>query len=123
MGFDTATITVDGSARTYKRAFVPKYAKQIASGNTACLKADITDGQSILRISHESVGNVQRHLVSVEDITVDTDGVQHIEKTHRVLSCAEGDPTAETRLENLDDGFDSYLATAGLKTSIVNGEL
>jgi hypothetical protein len=121
--FDTFTITVDGEARTYTKAFVPKYAKQLAAGNTVCAKADLVGGVSYMRVSHESQGGIQRHLVSVEDKYIDGEGNESIDKVHRVLSCKDTDPAAEARLELLSAGVDSWLDTAGLQTSIVNGEL
>lgn len=120
---DSFTVTVDGSARTYTKAFVPKYAKQLAAGNTVCAKADITDGVSVARVSHESQGGVQRHLVSFEDIRIDANGDEHIQKVHRVLSCKDNDPVSESGLELLSAGVDTWLDTAGIQSSIVNGEL
>jgi len=123
MGFESVSITIDTIERVYKKAFVAKYAKQLRDGNTVCLKADISDGLSILRISHDSANGVQRHLVSVEDITTDAAGNEQQIKVHRVFSCKEGDPVAEATTETISAGLDSWLATAGVITSIVNGEL
>lgn len=129
MGLLDCTITVDSTPRTYKEAYVAKYAKQLASQNTKTAKADITDatlgaGKSYLRLSHEEVGGVQRHLVSIEDVyqhPTDPDK-DIVDKSHTVISCESDDPNAEIRVENLDDGLDAWLATAGLKASIVNSE-
>lgn len=126
MDFTSQTITVDSVERTYKKAFVPKYAKQLQAGNTVTLKCDTTApqaGTSILRVSHDESKGVQRHLVSIEDITVDADGVEHIRKVHTVLSCDTGSPTEETDVEDLSDGFDSWFAGAGIKDAIINGEV
>lgn len=126
MDFSSITLTVDSVERTYKKAYVPKYAKQLATQNTVTLKADITDpqsGTSYLRVSHDESNGVQRHLVSVEDITTDAEGVVHIRKCHHVLSCDANSPVEETDTELLSIGLDTWLATAGVKTSIVNGEV
>jgi len=127
MGLLDCTITVDGTARTYKEAYVSKYAKQLAKQNTRTAKADITHadygaGKSYLRLSHDVNSGIQRHLISIEDVYKDGDGNIHIDRSHKVLSCDNDDPLAEVRVEDLDNGFDTWLATAGLKTAIANSE-
>lgn len=116
------TITVDSAARTYKKAYVPQYAKEIAKGNTLCLTADITDGVSILRISHDKSNGVNRHLVSLEDRVTDADGKLHVVKLHTVLS-AEDVPDEETRLVDLSVGFETWLSSTVIKASVINCEL
>lgn len=118
------TITVDSSARTYKQAFVPKYAKELAKGNTICLKTDITNGVSVLRVSHDSANGISRHLISVEDIVTDpTTGVTTIVKDHRVLSHPTDNSTREADLELLATGVDDLVGAAALQTALINGEL
>lgn len=126
MDTSSITMTVDSVERTYNKAYVAKYAKQLQANNTVVLKSDITApqaGVSYVRISHEEAAGVQRHLVSVEDVTIDANGVEHVRKEHRVLSCDTNSPTEETDLEELSDGFDTWLATAGVKSAVLNGEL
>lgn len=116
------TITVNAAARTYKKSYVARYAKELAKGNCICLTADITDGVSILRISHDTTNGVNRHLVSIEDRVTDTDGKEHVVKEHRVLS-AESSPAEETNLTDLSDGLDTWMSGAAIKASVINSEL
>lgn len=118
MGYDNTSITVNAVGRTYTKGFVAKYAKELAKGNTVICRTDITDGQSILRISHEESGGVARHLVSLEDNTS-----AHEVKAHLVIACPAGDPTAETAAENLALGLMSWLDDAGIITGVVDGDL
>lgn len=123
MGYDNTSITVDGTARTYKKAFDAKYASELAKGNTAICKCDITDGRSILRVSHEATSGQQRHLISLEDLTLDTSGSTIVKKVHVVISCPEGDPTAEESVEDLALGLIGWLDDAGIITGAIDGEL
>lgn len=125
--FDTFTFDVNAVSRTYKKAYVSKYAAQLKAQNTITLKADITDGVSYARISHDEVTSegktLQRHLVALEDRVTDSDGVLHIRKSHKVIQCDAGDPAEETAVGHLDVGLDALVAQTDFRDELVNGEL
>jgi hypothetical protein len=122
--FDAITLTVNSVPRSYKLAAVPS--TSTPSGQKAIdLKADITDGVSYMKISHDySKSNTGRHLVSVEDRYTDpTTGVTHVRKCHKVLQHELNDAGGEVQTEYLSDALDTWTSTAGVAASVVNGEL
>jgi cation transport regulator ChaC len=111
---DTISITVNGTARDYKRV--------LSSGPGIIRRAVITDGESLLTINHETKKGVDRALVKVQDTTTDsTTGEVTVETVHMVVATKDGsDPSNAEKLAT--DGIGYFLNTAGVMSQILFGE-
>jgi len=117
------SVTVSAAERVYKPAWIKRYAGDLKRGNTATKKAPITDGISYMRLTHDANKGVERHIVSLEDETVDVDGEVSLEKINITLTCRADDTSAESRLIALSLGMLAWLAETGILDSIVADEL
>lgn len=105
---DTISVTVDSVQRDHTRAWDAAFSKQIAAGNTSIRKAGITDGESLVRVSHEESSARKRHLAQMVETIVDSDGVTRVRKVHLVVEY--DDTVAEKAAANLlADGFIAAL--------------
>lgn len=110
---DSQTITVDSIGRVYEVTNYPE--------RGAVRKCELTDGDSIHTIGHETVsGGVERTLVKMQDERTISD-VQYDLRFHVVLSCID-DPTARAELVKLTEGGLTHLLTAGLLADILQGQ-
>lgn len=117
------TITVNSVGRTYVEAVHPSYAKQLAQGNTRVKRSTITDGESLLRYSHDTtnIKGVERHVVSIED-RVSMSGDLNIARISVTLTVPEtGAVDAEAKL--LAAGFLTWLNDPGRIEDLLNSIL
>lgn len=122
----TQTITVNSAARAYNPAWVKQYATDIKRGDTATKKCAITNGRSVMRITHNANKGIERHIISCEDRTIDPAAdtqSELMEKIQITITCAEDDADAHERLRLLALGFMSWLSEAGVLESVQADEL
>lgn len=107
------TITVNTVARTYAPSWDAKYASDLKKGNTAIKKAMLTNGVSILRITHDANKDIEKHIISVEDINdpASEGATPEIDKIQITLTCRRDNAAAATRLGQLIAGVCAYLPT------------
>jgi hypothetical protein len=110
------TLTVNTVARTYVLSWNKKYAKDLAKNNTSIKEAPLSAGSSIMRVTHDAQGVIEKHILSVEDSN-DVNGVVELDKIQITLTCKD-DPTAQARLVNLAAGVAAYLAQEGVLESL-----
>jgi hypothetical protein len=104
----TIAVTVDSVERTHATAWDSAYSKQIAAGNTAIRKVAITDGESLVRISHEEKNERKRHLAQMKETVVDSDGVSRTRSVHIVVEYDDV-PAEKASANLLADGFVAAL--------------
>lgn len=118
---DTQTLTISTVARDYEEAWDPRYQEEVASGAASLRKAVITDGESLLRIAHsQSKQGVKRHVASVRDEVVDSDGVIHPVQFHLVWTYDADDPTGPSRAIALGAGCRDWVSA--VETDILKGQ-
>lgn len=118
---DNQDITVDATARTYTKVWDQEFAKEIADGTTTVRKAPITNGNSILKISHSETKGVERHLVFVRD-KMTIEGVSCQEQAYLVVTCAADDPASKARAVNIALGLGAKVAEANFLPSVLDGQ-
>lgn len=122
---DQQTITVSTVPRTYEKTWDAEFAKEIAEGSTSVRKASLTDGNSILRVSHSESKGVERHLVSVRDKT-QAAGEEDptIVQAHVVLTCPADDPTEAANVVALAQGLLEEITASSnaILTAVVAGQ-
>lgn len=123
----TQTLTVDAVARAYAEAVHSAYAKQLAQGNTRVKIAPVSDGESILRYSHDmaSSNGLERHVISLEDRVNDdaTPGDPDIIRWQLTVTLPAGTPALDSRAILLAQGFLAWINDAGRLADIINGIL
>jgi len=83
---DSISVTVNSVERVHVKAWDKDFQAEIAAGSTSIRKADITDGESLHRISHSSLKSDRlRHLEQMVETVTDEDGVPRERKVHVVL--------------------------------------
>lgn len=118
-------LTVAATPRTYTRSYDARYAKESAAGNTQIYKVSITDGSSILRISHDDKKGVERHYISLEDVTPDAvnPATSNVKKVGVTLTCKKDSIIDEQALKALLAGLIAYLTDDGVKNAVLAGAL
>jgi hypothetical protein len=119
----TQSITVNSVARSYVEAVHSAYAKQLAAGNTRVKRATITDGESLLRYSHDTtnIKGIERHVVSIED-RLTTDGESTIARIAVTLTVPETG-AQDTSAKLLAAGFLTWLNDSGRIEDLLNSIL
>jgi hypothetical protein len=119
---ETMSVTVNTVQRDHTPAWDKDYQAEIAKGSTSIRKTTITDGESLLRISHSALKTSrERHLEQMVETVVDAENVTRVRKVHIIL---EHDDTPAERSATIDlaDGFVASLTTANL-TNLANSSM
>lgn len=120
----TQNVTVSGTTRTYTTVWDQEFAKDLATGSTSVRKAPITNGNSILKISHAESKGVERHQVFLRDKII-VDGAVGQEQAHIVITCAADDPSSVARAKALAVGLCSECVSESgeLLDDVLAGQL
>lgn len=122
---DPTTLTINSVGRNYTTAWDGEFGKDIAAGNTVVKKVAITNGNSLLRISHSESKGVERHLFAVRDCINAGQDTEQVVSAHVVITFPTDDTSAQTNATSLAMGAISALtATAGaLLVKLAAGEM
>lgn len=119
---NSQTLTINTTERTYTQVYDAEFAKELASGSCSVRKANITNGNSILKIGTSESKGVERHQILVRDKTV-VDNAEKIDQAYVVASFASDDPTAAARTAAILVGLANWLTgTSGLIPKVLAGE-
>lgn len=120
----TTTLTVNTDTRNYEPRWHEKYDAEYKKGD-AVEVCELTDGDSIIRRSHELIakGSVEKHFESVEDIyTHPTTGELVTVKKNITVTFPKGDVAARTRANDLVVGHSAAM-DATRTQELCNGSL
>lgn len=113
VGPQTITVGTHTDA-VFSKSWVPKYHNEIKKGNTMVKKANLdTDGEAVLRISHQVSKGIEGHVISLE--VAGMRGPDALDlllvKAQLVLTCKTGYSAEETLLSNVAVALCAYVPT------------
>lgn len=106
------TFTVGTQTLTMAKSWVAKYHNELKKGNTTIKKATATQGDAILRTSHQVTKGIEGHVISFEIEGIrGTVPAQKLAKAQLVLTCEAGDASEKTLMTQIVAGFCTWLPT------------
>lgn len=107
------TVTIGTQELSLVKSWVPKYHNELKKGNTTIKKALMaTEGEAILRASHQVSKGVEGHVISLEVQGVrGTVPTSKLVKAQLVLTCEAGDAEEATLLTDVTEALCGYVPT------------
>lgn len=111
VGPQTITIGAE-TGLNFVKSWVPKYNNEIKKGNTTVKKATSTQGEAVLRISHQVTKGIEGHVVSLEIEGVrGAVPVRKLVKAQLVVTCVNGDPDEVALATSVAEALCTYIPT------------
>jgi len=109
----TQTITIGSDTDlSFVKSWVPKYANELKKNNTMVKKAAATDGEALLRISHQVTKGIEGHVVSLEIQGVrGTTPAARLVKAQMVMTCETGNAEESALLSEVVEALCTYVPT------------
>lgn len=108
------SITIGSETLAMSKSWVAKYHNELKKGNTTIKKAtSATNGEAILRVSHQVTKGVEGHVISleIEGTRGSTTPTRKLVKAQTVLTCESHDVEEKQLLQDVVVGLCTWLPT------------